>query len=486
MKHFFGVCVCLAALGCGGGRPPSDPSFAGPGKQVRSSARDRRDLALTIYNGGFGLVRDVRALRLPEGRVSLEWQDVAAHVQPSTVQVVSLADPRGVSVFEQNYRYDLLTPDKLLAKHVGKSIRLHRWNEAAGRDDDIDATLISYEGAPLVSIGGEISAWYDRISFRELPADLQVSPTLALDLGSRRDEQSVELAYVTSGMSWNADYVLTLDDKVEHADLQGWVTLKNESGTSFENASLRLVAGDVQKLAEDAELDPPEMEAAGAMLKADMTKEESFKEEQLFEYHLYTLQRKASVLQNEQKQISLLQAPGIKVKRVYRFESESRWYRDDSLGHAIDMPKIGTYIEIENKEQNHLGIPLPKGNLRVFMNDPGGMRQLVGEDQIDHTPRDEKLDVRLGESFDVSARRNRTDLHYLSGCSTSSDWEIEIFNHKSTPITVELREPVSGEWTIEKSSHPATKEDAQTFLFTPTVPAGGSTKVTYRVRVKWC
>lgn len=478
--------LAAASSACGKPAAPHDPSFAGPAKPYVSTVADRKELAVTVYNGGFGLVREVRDVHMPEGRVALEWQDIAARVQTQTVQLASQSRPDGITIFEQNYRYDLLSPRTLLDKHVGKMVKLHRWNDLLGREEDFDGKLLSVAGAPLFEVNGEVTAWYDRISFAELPKDLQARPTLVLNLGSRRADQRLELAYVTSGMGWSADYVLTLDDRAESADLAGWVTLHNDAGVSFENATLRLVAGDVRKLTEASEEVALDGLETVALRKRDVTKERPrFVEEKLFEYHLYTLSRKADVMEHEKKQISLLRADGIAVKKTLRFSARPDFYRTDALWQPRTS-KVGVFLEIENKENNHLGIPLPKGVIRVYMNDPGGMRQIIGEDEIDHTPRDEKVTVRLGSSFDVVADRRRIDLHYIAACTTVSDWEIELRNHKSKPETVEVREPVGGEWTIVSSSHPAVKEDAETFLFRPTIPAGGTVKITYRVRVKWC
>ena len=448
-----------------------------------STAKDRKEVSISVYNGGFGLVREVRELELPKGRVSLEFRDVASQIQSETVSIKG-ATADSLRIFEQNYRYDLLSPETLLAKYVGKSVKAYRWNPVLGREDAFDAEVLSVNGyQPVLKIGGEITYGFNgRFGFPELPKNLIANPTLVWSLENTLPKQRIEATYMTYGLDWKSDYVLVLDDADQKADLQGWVTLTNHSGASYEDAKLQLVAGDVNRvrthgLAEESK--------SRRVFKSAEVDEKSFREEALFEYHLYTLGRPSSVLQNEQKQVSLLEAKGIGVDKQLIFYGQQYWYRG-SYGEVMANQKVSVYLDVQNKEQNKLGMPLPKGVVRVYKADKAGQKQFVGEDSIDHTPRDEKLRVKLGDAFDVVGDRKQMSWKPFGSCTSESEWEISLRNHKDTAVTVEDVEPIGGDWEVISSTIPHVKKDAFTFTFDVKIPAKGETKVKYRVRVKWC
>ena len=449
-----------------------------------SSTKERSEVSITVYNQGFGLVREVRDLDLGKGRVALEFRDVAAQIQPETVAIKPLVGgANALNVLEQNYRYDLLSPQKLLEKYVGRKVKVYRWNEKLGKDEAFDAEVLAVNGGQSVlRINGEIT--YDfpgRIAFPEVPANLIAKPTLVWLLDSNAQKQKVEATYLTRGLSWKADYVFVLDEKDTAGDLTGWVTLTNTTGASYENASLKLVAGDVQKVSGyDGEYAPKSKPMAAAPSGGG-----GFKEEGFFEYHLYTLQKPTDVLQNEQKQITLLEAAGVKIQKKLIFWGAAYYYRG-SYGQVVSNQKVGVYLDVENKQANKLGIPLPKGVVRVYKADKSGAKQFVGEDRIDHTPRDEKIRVKMGEAFDIVGDRKQMSWKTLGTCTSESEWEISLRNHKDSAETIEVFEPIGGDWEIVSSSLPANKRDAHTFTFDAKVPAKGETKIKYRVRVKWC
>jgi hypothetical protein len=464
-------------------------SLAGESSAIeKSTAGDRSSVSITVYNQNFGLVREVRKIALGTGRVSLEMADVAATIQPETVAIKSLGKADDLAVLEQNYRFDLLTPSTLLEKHVGKKIRAYRYNESSGKETGFDATLLSVaDGRPVLEIGGEIT--YDwpgpgatgRFGFPGLPPNLISKPTLVWLLESQAPKQEIEITYLAQSMTWNADYVMVIDEADRLGDLTGWVTLTNQSGAEYQDAQLKLVAGDVNRVS------PSSGVITLAEVAADEKKEEgeSFREESLFEYHLYTLGRPTDVLDNEQKQVRLLEANGVKLKKRLLFFGEQYWYRGQ-YGELQSNQKVGVYIDLSNSKDNGLGMPLPKGIVRVYKADKSGARQFVGEDRIDHTPKDEKVRIKMGDAFDVVGSRKQTDWDELGRCTSESEWEIELRNHKDTAQDVEVWEPIGGDWTMLSSSHEHTKQDAFTFTFDVSVPANGKTKITYRVRVKWC
>jgi hypothetical protein len=452
---------------------------AAPGK--RSTAAERKDVSITVYNGNFGLVREVRDVELGTGVVALEFSDVAAQIQPETVHIKSLTGAQSIGVLEQNYRYDLLTPEKLLEKHVGKAVRLHRYNERLGREETFKATLLSNAGGQRVFQleNGEVTFDFPgRVSFPSVPDNLMAKPTLVWSLDSKQPKQRLEVTYLTRNLSWKSDYVLVVNDADTGGDLTGWVTLTNQSGAAYKKAKLKLVAGDVQRVAGTATM-------ASQLAKAEAADRAGFQQESFFEYHLYTLDKPTDVLESEQKQVTLLEAKNAKLKKKLIFYGQQYWYRG-KYGQVQSNQKVGVYLDLENTKGNGLGMPLPKGVIRVYKADKSGAKQFIGEDSIDHTPRDEKVRVKMGEAFDVVGERKQTEWRALGTCTSESAWEIELRNHKDQATEVEIFEPVGGDWTVLSSSHPHKKRDAFTFTFDVKVPANGKTKVTYRVRIRWC
>ncbi len=482
-----GMLSALAAA-CGGNGPkPLTPQTPATGRV--STKAQRTGVAVTIYNNNTGLVREERTLDLASGRVSLEFRDVSTNVEPQTVSVKVMDDSQ-LSILEQNYRYDLLTPEKLLEKSVGKKVKIYRYNKETGKDDVLEAEILSTSGGmPVVKIGDQITYGipYGRFAFPEVPANLIAKPSLVWLLDSNANKSKVEVTYLSGGFNWVADYVLNLGDEadgtaISKADLTGWVTLHNDTGTSFEGAKLKLVAGDVQRV-RGRDTTPDEYDEDG---EREYKKEGSqFTQEDFFEYHLYGLERPTDLLSNEQKQVTLLEARGLDVRRRLVFAGNDYYYRG-RYGQVVANQKVAVLLEIENTEKNHMGMPLPKGVIRVYKADKGGMKQFIGEDRIDHTPRDEKFSIKMGESFDVVGDRKQTDYKVLGSCTAETAWEISLRNHKDKPDEVLVREPLSGDWSVVQQSMPSEKENAHTLTFKPMVPARGEVKITYRVRVKWC
>jgi hypothetical protein len=473
--------VALTVAACGGAAHKPGHLPGPPSATKQSTAKDRQSVSITVYNQNFGLVREVRDVGVGEGKISLELRDVAAHIQPTTVHIKSLDDPAALSVLEQNYRYDLLSPQKLMEKYVDKKVKVIRWNEKEGRDEEKEAEVLAVQQGTVLRMGNEVTFGVPgRMAFPEVPANLISKPTLVWLLESTRPKQKIEVTYLTQNIGWHADYVLAIDEADAKGELVGWVTLDNQSGASYENAQLKLVAGDVQKLAREEA--PPEEPRA---YDRDKDSGGRFKEESFFEYHLYSLQRPTNLLEKEQKQVSLLEAENVALTKKLIFWGAAYYYRG-SYGQVVSNQKVGVYLDFENTEKNHMGMPLPKGIVRVYKADKSGARQFIGEDKIDHTPRDEKVRIKMGEAFDVVGDRKQMEWKSISSCVSESAWEIHLRNHKDAAQAVELYEPAEGDWEIVQSSLKYEKRDAHTFTFNPLVPARGEVKVTYRVRVKWC
>jgi hypothetical protein len=456
------------------------PALAEPPRFV-SGAGERREVSLTVYNENLGLVREVRDVELAPGEVSLELQDVAASIRPETVHVRSLDAAGDLGVLEQNYRYDLLSPQKLLEKYVGRRVVVQRWNEKEGRDERLEAEVLAVNDQPILRIGDEITFQVPgRISFPEIPSDLIARPTLVWLLDAKKARQRLEVSYLAGQMGWQSDYVLVLDPADQRGDLTGWVTLTNESGAAYENARLKLVAGDVQQVQP-----VPSPRAMRELAMMDAAQAPAFREEGLFEYHLYTLERPVTLRDRETKQITLLEAPGVGVAKRLVLESPPQIFRG-FFQPPPEKQKAAVFLDVVNSEANGLGRPLPRGVVRVYKADAEGAQQFVGEERIDHTPRDEKLELKAGLAFDVVGERKQTDYQVLGECKSESGWSVELRNHKDEAVNVEVLEHAGGDWELVRQSQPSEKVDAETFRFRVPVPARGAAKVDYRVRVRWC
>jgi hypothetical protein len=477
-------CAALAWLGCSKSPKPARTPNDWPAAAQRSDASARERVALTVYNSNFALVREQRRLRLGRGRVALAYEDVAAQLQPATVHLQPLGSPDDLSVLEQNYRYDLLTPEKLLEKYVGRQVSLLRYDRAA--DDDVarEAQVLASATGPVLQVAGEVTSLApdERIRFPELPPGLLARPTLIWLLDSAQEEQRVEVSYLTQNVSWRADYVLALAADDAHGDLTGWVTLDNQSGASFPAASLQLIAGEVQRVT------PPQPELAfDAAQEKAVANHSAMAEEPLFEYHLYTLDHPTDVLDRESKQVQLLEARNVAVERKLVLRRDSRIRPAFAPnGESPALEHAAVVAVIANREQAGLGMPLPRGIVRVYRADAGGAQQFVGEDSIDHTPRDEDAEITLGAAFDVVAERQLMQVRQLERCVTQHEWRISLRNHKASAVTVEVQEPASGDWQVAQSTLPAEKRDANTILFRAPVPAGGTTELRYQLRTRTC
>jgi len=484
MRRLFTLAAALSAMTLPAAIELAPPDVAQP-QQVsgtqRSTAQQRDAVSITVYNQNFGLVREVRTLDLPAGRVALEFGDVASGIQPETVHIRPIGG-RGLQVLEQNYQFDLLSPQKLLEKYVGRTVNVYRTNPQSGEDQVVEAEVLSVNGGTILRIGDEITFNYPgRFGFPEVPDNLIAEPTLLWRLDAGGGDQPVEVSYLTNAMNWKSDYVMVLNEDDDEAGLTGWVTLTNQSGTSYQGARLQLVAGDVQRVQENVA-----PSAVRSRMMADVAQEAAgFSEQSFFEYHLYTLGRPADLMNNEQKQVTLLEAEAFGIEKRLIFHGATHYYRGQ-YGQVTSDQKVGVYLDFENSERNGLGMPLPKGVVRVYKRDGEGAQQFIGEDLIDHTPRDETIRIKMGEAFDVVGDRVQMDYDVIASCVSESTWRIDLRNHKDEDVEVMLVEPVGGDWQILSSSHPYVQTDAWTFTLSPEVPANGETRVEYRVRVRWC
>jgi hypothetical protein len=454
--------------------------------QDTTSLDDQVELAVTVYNSDIALVRDVRDLRLPGGSFDLRFTDIAATVNPATVHFRSLSDPSRVSVLEQNYEYDLLEPDKLLRKYVGRDVTLVRTLQRNGttEQEEVKARLLSYNNGPVWKIGDEIVTGLhaDHIRFPELPENLYSRPTLIWTLqngGATRHR--VEASYLASKLSWNADYVLTVSRDDKSADVDGWVTLKNGSGTAFKNVKLQLVAGDLNRVRQAV----AEKRFEDARRTMEITLAGPMAQEAFSEYHLYTLGRKTSINNEETKQVSMLGGTGVPVHKRFVVDGQNFYYHNVQHPGAPIKDVVQVYYQFKNEAKNGLGIPMPAGTVRVYQADSGGGVHFAGEDRIGHTPKDETLKLKIGNAFDVVCERNQIDFRKISTNTYEIEYEIVLRNHKGVPVTVDVNEPIGGSWRMLSASHEWTKTAAWAAAFVVPVKEGGAATLKYRVRVTY-
>ena len=456
-------------------------------EELRSTLQDQRSVAVTIYNENLALVKDQRKIQFASGQNTLAFRDVSARMRPETALLRSLTSPGKLSVLEQNFDFDLLTPQKLLDKYVGKSVNIVRTNPATGVETSEPAQVLAANNGVVVKIGDRIETGIPgRIVYPDVPANLRDRPTLVMSLNNGGvAQQEVELSYLTGGLAWKADYVAELNSADDKLDLSGWVTLTNTSGASYHNAKLQLVAGDVNQVRKEMRF----ANLGASREKAMIAPASDMAEESLLEFHLYTLDRPTTIAENQTKQVSLLTATGIPARKELLLRG-ANYYYGSSYGDLGQKMKVGVFVEFDNKESARLGMPLPKGVIRVYKKDAAGNAQFVGEDHIDHTPKNEKVRLKLGDAFDVTADKKQTDFKRLPNPAKGNAWfesafEIVLKNAKKEAVNVVVQEPIPGDWKMLSESQKHTKAASNTAVWKISVPAEGSTKLNYRVQVRY-
>ncbi len=441
----------------------------------------REEVSVTVYNSDLGLVRETRRLELPGGSTRILVEGVASRIDPTSVSVEVVSGLRGLVLLEQNYEFDLMSPSKLMEKYIGKSVELVTVHPETGVETSREATLLSVNEGPVYRIGDEIHLGHPgRVVLPEIPGNLMARPTLVWLLEGPRGGGTVEVSYLTGGLSWKADYVALLGDGDDEMDLTAWVTLTNTSGASYEKARLKLVAGDVHRV----ERAQPTPRRRGDLVSA-MALKSGIEEEPFFEYHLYSLPRRTDLRDNQTKQVELLSASDIGLTKEYVLPgSPSKDYNRPSYvkpdkEHPIVM------LRFRNEEGNGLGTALPAGIFRFYKEDSEGMLQLVGEDSIDHTAEGEEVVLEAGKVFDVTVERSITDYQVLK---KDKEWEYEgtvtLRNAKKEKVTVKVYDLVRGEWEVTESTHEPRIESATSLYFEVPVPAGGESVLVYRIRIR--
>jgi len=451
-----------------------------------------QELELTIYNQNLGLVKDKRKIEIGKGEQKIEFTDIAAQIDPTSVHFKSLTAPDKCYVLEQNFEYDLINREKLLQKYIGQEIELER---RFGKDNEkkevVKGILLSTSGGLTIKSGEKILVNPSgEISLSKLPEGLILKPTLTWLLQNDfPGEHKIEVNYLTNGINWTADYVIVTDKKDKNIDLTGWITIDNKSGATYKNAKLKLIAGDINRITQYDTLKKDFYETKiTALAQAPQFEEKTF-----FEYHMYTLQRKTTIRDNETKQIEFISKSDIPVKKLYiydgsklKFYGYQEWIRTDKNYGSQSNKKVAIMFEFKNSKENNLGLPLPKGRIRVYKEDTDNLLEFIGEDSIEHTPKDEEIRIYLGDAFDIIGDRKQID--FRSG----NDWceesfKIAIRNHKEEQVEVCVIEKLYRwkNWKIINKSHDYEKKDSRTIEFKITVDKNSETVITYTVKYWW-
>ena len=457
-------------------------AYAASRNEVATTPADQQAISLSIYNNNLALIKDTRRIKLGRDANALVWRGVSAQMRPETAQLRSLSSTSGFLVQGQYFDFDLLSPDKLLHAYLGKEVWVIRTHPTTGLETREVATVLSTHGGVVLKFADRIEAGVPgRLAFASVPDNVRDTPTLVASLiNATAGEHNLELSYLSGGLSWQADYVAELNARDDRLDLNGWATLTNQSGAAYPNAKLQLVAGDVNVVS------PPMAPQRGDMAMTKMA-EAAMSAEPSFEYHVYTLPRPITLAENQTKQVALMSTTDVPVMKEYVLQGANHYYSGPypEIGQKI---KTGVFVELQN-EGKGLGIPLPKGVIRVYKKDAQGNAQFVGEDRIEHTPKNETMRLKLGDAFDITADKKQTDYQKLAtvGRNTTIEtaYKIVLNNAKKDAVTVTVREPIPGDWTMVSESIPHRKAASNVAEWKVKVPAEGSATLNYRVRVKY-
>jgi len=438
---------------------------------IISQENDQKSVSITVYNADLGVIKDVREIEIKPGLSEIKLTDVAQRIDPTSVHINFNGE-----VLEQNYQYDLVSMDKILRKYVDRNVQL-----ISDKGDFIEGTLLSVNGLQIVlqkKDGGLLmlpNAGKYQISVGSLPDGLITRPTLVWLVNSTvSGNQDVEVSYQTKGMSWHAEYVVVLNKDDTALDLNSWVSVENQSGATFKNAKLKLIAGDLNLIKEKTGRGG--VYTDGLRMAKSMAAEEQFQEKSFFEYHIYDLQRKTTLANNETKQISLFEAENVKATKKFFYRSRGGYY-----GKTSRKGKVAVIVVFENSEKYNLGKPMPKGKVRVYKSD-GVALEFIGEDLIDHTPQKEEIKLRIGEAFDIVVEEVQTENKKISRNVNEQSYEITFKNRKKENITVEVERLLGLNWEVLNTSHDFNKKDAQNIVYQIPIKANGETVLKFKVR----
>ncbi len=427
------------------------------------------EVGITIYNNDIALVRETRTIELQKGLQKFTYAEVAAHIEPTSVLFSSVSAPESIQLLEQNFEYDLVGSERLLEKYINQAIVAvtTEGNTFAGK-------LLNAQGGDVIIQSGKgpvkvvKASSLETIEFPALPEGLITRPALVWLLDCEKPgRHESEISYLTKGIQWHAEYVALTNPDDTELQLSGWVSINNKSGATYTDADLKLVAGDVHIVK------PPRLPGIHYSMETARKKPApQFEEKAFFEYHLYTLQRPATLKDRQIKQISLFPAAAIKIKKIYTFDGKRK------------NAKVKVTLEFTNDQKSGLGMPLPAGKIRVYKKDTDGSQVFIGEDKIDHTPRAEEVRVYVGDAFDIVGERTVKEVKELSRRSRRETVEISLRNHKDEDVTITVIERFWGDWEFVGRTPPIKKKDARKVEFEIAVPKDSEKVIEYTVLYK--
>lgn len=464
--------------------------------ELTTTSADQKNLNVTIYNSNVALIKDTRNVTFAEGRNTFAFKDVSASIQPET----AILKGDKVSLLEQNFEYDLLSEQSLLDKYVGKTVTVEINNPATGEVTQEKATVLANNNGVVLKIGDSIRGlgYGMSIIYDDVPENLRDKPTLSMTVDNEGTEnKNVELSYLSHNLNWKADYVANIvDDKT--LNLKGWVTLTNNSGATYKDANLQLVAGEVNRVQQQEWFGVSQMDMS---VKTKSSAPQNMSEESLFEYHLYTLEFPTTIKDKQQKQVSLLSANNVPYEKRLVVDARDHYGWRYWGGNAEYISQdVHAKLIIDNKKSNNLGIPMPAGVIRTYQNDSKGSMQFIGEDRIKHTPEKETVMLELGKSFDVTVKRKQTDFKQIDNIAASkslqsktsnknrnitASYEIVLKNAKDKETTVDYLDNYFGNWKITQQSLNSVKINSQKNRWRVAVPAKGEVKLTYTVSIDY-
>jgi hypothetical protein len=414
-----------------------------------------------------GVVRDSRTVDLDKGMSHISMDEIASRIDPTSVKL-DISGRGDIAVMEQNFEFDLLSPDKLLSKYLEHEVEI-----TTSEDVKYHGTLIGFDSKNLVLslAGGRVAmVSRDKVTDIVLPAldtGLIVKPTLFWTVNSSSSARAgLEVTYITEGMNWHAEYIATIAEDDDEIELASWVSVENRSGATYPDAKLKLIAGDVHRV-QDKRVPAPR-----AMFEMDMAAAPQLEEKAFFEDHMYTLESKTTLKDKEVKQIQLFPAKDVAALKQYNLDSHK--------GNDVRV-----VMRFENSEESGLGVPLPAGKVRVFKADSDGSLEFLGEDRIDHTPRNEEVKIYVGNAVDIVSERVRTDFSKISDRVVLETFEISVSNHKDEDVVMTITEHIYGDWDVRRESHTFKKLKSDTIEFKLPVEANGEAVLTYTVRRKF-
>jgi len=435
------------------------------------------NVSLTIYNDNLALIEETRSLDPGAGRSKIEFKDVSAMIRPETV-VLTGPD---IAIVEQNFDYDLLTPEKLMQKAVGRDVEIVRVNPGSGEQVREQATVLATNNGVVLRVGKNIEVLRadgvpTRVIFDKVPDNLRARPTLSVTVESQKaGSRDLRLSYLSSGLSWKSDYVALFDEKAGKLDMQGWITLTNESGTTYENAQTQLIAGNVNVADDESQWLQRQQQRTTQLRQAGT---ESGSQPKLADYYVYPLRERTTVADNQSKQVGFLEMNGVTARKVYRYRAG--WFESADPTHA------DVAVDFANSSGAGLGAQLPAGIVRVYVRDVEGKPKFVGEDRIPHTPQGSELSVKTGEAFDVTVQPSLDNRQRINRFRTRYVMTYTVRNARSEPVTVVIRQEGLGRSTkVIEESLQRTRTDARVLQWDVPTPANGETALSFTLETGW-